>query len=622
MDVSTLGATNDFPEELRREVTECSVLLVIMGRTWLTAKSARGLGLGDQSDFVTAEIALALQLKKIVIPVLIDGALLPQETELPPVLKALAFFDAIPLDHLKFEQDSQSLIDVLSTIVPPMKLWLERWRAVDKNGSRENLIKFLRASPPREIGQIAYYRLEGIDWQTALASPTMETFDAFLKQHPRGAHAREALAKRDKLREEQWQKAEHKKRLRQEREEKRQLEIRTRQRRRLRVLTVFAVIGGLILGSNGLYQWADTPGSLLWWQITGGLVQSIRPEWNQRGLALLPDKNLVSISSGREHFAVLDVLTGNKVREFAEPKGGIFSTVYQMAFSKDGQILATGGGGYYKKAEADGSRTNVLKGELRIYDFSSGAMLKTLVGPESSLIIATAISSSGQMAITGGSAEVSRNGKSQSLGQLIFWNLQDGKEIRALTPHGDSIASVGFSADGRLALSVSKDDVLKLWDVSTGRELRSIALKQKSESEARPAVFSADGNIVLTGGYRQLKLWSVATGEELREFSGHTGDVLAVAFSPDGRYILSGGVDGLRLWELATGKLLHLFPGSNSSRVAFTPDGNFALSIGSRTINKWMLAPWLDIPSQETGNITAAPLYRLLIPLILINSQG
>ncbi len=79
MDVSTLGATNDFPEELRREVTECTVLLVIMGRTWLTAKSARGLGLGHQDDFVTKEIALALQLKKIVIPILIDGTQRPRE---------------------------------------------------------------------------------------------------------------------------------------------------------------------------------------------------------------------------------------------------------------------------------------------------------------------------------------------------------------------------------------------------------------------------------------------------------------------------------------------------------------------------------------------------------------
>src|SRR4051812_19185700 len=78
--------------------------------------------------------------------------------------------------------------------------------------------------------------------------------------------------------------------------------------------------------------------------------------------------------------------------------------------------------------------------------------------------------------------------------------------------------------------------------------------------------FSPDGRTVLSGSFdTTLKLWDVATGRHLRTFSGHTSEVNAVAFSPDGRTVLSGSSGKvLRLWDVATGRELRTFSGHAS----------------------------------------------------------
>jgi len=57
--------------------------------------------------------------------------------------------------------------------------------------------------------------------------------------------------------------------------------------------------------------------------------------------------------------------------------------------------------------------------------------------------------------------------------------------------------------------------------------------------------FSPDGSTVLSGGNSGLKLWDVATGRLVRTMIGHSANynVSSVAFSPDGRRVLSGSAD-------------------------------------------------------------------------------
>src|SRR5258708_490637 len=67
---------------------------------------------------------------------------------------------------------------------------------------------------------------------------------------------------------------------------------------------------------------------------------------------------------------------------------------------------------------------------------------------------------------------------------------------------------------------------------------------------------SADGNLLASSGNDNLvRLWDPQTGREVRRLEGHSNWVNTVAFAPDGKTLASGSADGtVRLWETATGK--------------------------------------------------------------------
>ena len=175
---------------------------------------------------------------------------------------------------------------------------------------------------------------------------------------------------------------------------------------------------------------------------------------------------------------------------------------------------------------------------------------------------------------------------------LKLWDLASGKELRTFTGHVHGVSSVAISPDGRTALSGSVDRTLKLWDLSTGKELRTFT---GHSLPVFSVAFAPDGQTALSGSLDEtLKLWDLASGKELRTFTGHSGWVRSVAIAPDGRTALSGSRDKtLRLWDAATGKELRNFTGHSDTvrSVAIAPDGRTALS-GSDdgTLKLWNLA--------------------------------
>jgi TIR domain/WD domain, G-beta repeat len=160
---------------------------------------------------------------------------------------------------------------------------------------------------------------------------------------------------------------------------------------------------------------------------------------------------------------------------------------------------------------------------------------------------------------------------------LKLWDVATGKELRSFAVKGDWNYSVAVSHDGRTALSGGESNTLTVWDIATGEMIRTFA----AQSSAHSVAISPDGRFALSGS-SLLESWELATGKELGTFGGiGSGFVNSVAFSPDGRNALSsGGSNTSTLWDVATGKEIREFAGhiDTVNSVAFSPDGRSALS--------------------------------------------
>jgi WD40 repeat protein/serine/threonine protein kinase len=141
--------------------------------------------------------------------------------------------------------------------------------------------------------------------------------------------------------------------------------------------------------------------------------------------------------------------------------------------------------------------------------------------------------------------------------------------LRNLRGHNAPIVGVAFSPDRTRLTTGSDDQMVKVWDVATGRELSTF---QGSSNRARRMAVSPDGTRVAISEDNTVKLWDVASGKELRTFRGdnRAWQVFSLAFSPDGTRLAR--CDGTAtVWDVATGKVLCRLRRGYS--VAFSPDG-------------------------------------------------
>jgi WD40 repeat protein len=233
-----------------------------------------------------------------------------------------------------------------------------------------------------------------------------------------------------------------------------------------------------------------------------------------------------------------------------------------IAYSPDGKVLASGGS------------DNVI----RLFDASTGMELRRLAGHlartfnpsvdrETSFDLL--VGSMGKGAVT--SVAFSPDGKTLASGgwdeMVRLWDLQTGKELNRLVGHKDGmVATVVFSPDGKyLASRGGNDGTVILWDASSGKEIR------RHEKVARisfwrfnrdmPLAFTPDSKALVAGDRKVVRFWDVATGQETRQLEVHGTFCASLAFSADGRLLATGGDDkdedcSLRLWDVETGKEL------------------------------------------------------------------
>jgi hypothetical protein len=118
MDIDTIDPGDDFADAIGKAVGSCQVLLVMIGKDWLSATDASGhRRLHDPEDFVALEVQAALERNIRVIPVLVQGAPMPRSQDLPPQLAKLARRNAIELSDARWSYDVQRLIETIQEVL-------------------------------------------------------------------------------------------------------------------------------------------------------------------------------------------------------------------------------------------------------------------------------------------------------------------------------------------------------------------------------------------------------------------------------------------------------------------------------------------------------------------------
>jgi len=128
-DTDSIPPGRDFVEEVKRQLGSCAVMLAVIGREWLTIQHPRhgGRRLDDPEDLVRLEVSTALAMRDVlVVPVLVDGAAMPSEDDLPPDLKPLARRNNVELTNRSWKKDTEHLFDVIERAIAatiPHPLW-------------------------------------------------------------------------------------------------------------------------------------------------------------------------------------------------------------------------------------------------------------------------------------------------------------------------------------------------------------------------------------------------------------------------------------------------------------------------------------------------------------------
>lgn len=121
MDVKGLEPGVNYLEEIERTVGSCRAVLVLIGRSWASCNDAAGRRrLDDPRDVVALEIGAALARREVlVIPVLVAGATLPAEEELPEAMRGLLQRQCIQLTEQDWDYNVSQLVETLRRKLAP-----------------------------------------------------------------------------------------------------------------------------------------------------------------------------------------------------------------------------------------------------------------------------------------------------------------------------------------------------------------------------------------------------------------------------------------------------------------------------------------------------------------------
>jgi len=344
--------------------------------------------------------------------------------------------------------------------------------------------------------------------------------------------------------------------------------------------TVEVVHEALIKNWGTLRQWMTTDRDFRSWQER---LRAAMQQWQEaqqdkeallRGVPLVVaeswlQKRSEELSSGEREFIQNSVIL--RERQKQEQKRLQQRIILGLSAGFIGALSLAGFAGWQWR-QAEITKSDVRAGYAKIF-FSEGKGLDALIESLRARVLVQNLKAEPSMELI----------------NVLQQTVSEVRERNRLETHSSSVRSVSFSPDGKTLASGNDDKTIKLWDITTGKEIRTL---QGHSSWVWSVSFSPDGKTLASGsGDKTIKLWDITTGREILTLKGHSSSVLSVSFSPDGKTLASGSGDKtIKLWDITTGREILTLQGHSSWvwSVSFSPDGKtLASGSGDKTVILW-----------------------------------
>jgi WD40 repeat protein len=328
-------------------------------------------------------------------------------------------------------------------------------------------------------------------------------------------------------------------------------------------------------------------------------------------VAFAPDGKTFATAGGDNFVRLWSVADGKEVRTFKGPATN-FSGV---AFSADGKKLYSSGyDGIVREWDPDSGK------EVRSFGTKPVMSLQGLVVHPTEPLALTwdaggavrewdlkeGKETRNVANLRGWTVVLCPDGKHFAASQNNLVTLRDltGKEVFRFQPPQQLGLRAAFSADGKTLAVGSSDLNVRVFDVESGKEIRTVP--QVSGSFQTLALSPRGRYFVTRGGAQSVQLYGVASGKELRQFDLPPVYVSVVAFSPDEKKLVCCQAATIQLWDLETNRAMHEHPGhvTTIDAVRFSPDGKRLTTTGQGTAYWWDAATGKPLASWNNTLVT------------------
>jgi WD40 repeat protein len=291
-------------------------------------------------------------------------------------------------------------------------------------------------------------------------------------------------------------------------------------------------------------------------------AESVRP---LRALTFSADGKLLATGGDRSCVELWDAKSGRPLQAEAGT-----SSVGGLAFVGGSSVLSAANDRSLTLWETNPAWTFVGR-----IGPKSDAPLETGSSPLVGRVLCLAFNPAGTLLATGG-GEPSRSG------ELKLWNVPAFTPAREIKDaHSDTIFSLEFSHDGKYLASGAADKFLKVFDVATGKFVRSF---EGHTHHVLGVSWKADGSVLASAGAdNQIKVWNFETGEQTRSITHYAKQVTSIHFiGTEADTVSSGGDKTVRFHHATDGDNYRTFTGGTDYlySAAATGDGSIVVAAG------------------------------------------